>query len=392
MSRPLVNSTHAVSATPTDPQSNPFAPSPPRPRDSGLNAIGTLLSKPYDDTDDESDYGQESVHTSASRYPVARSGPVIGQAQGSMAQKVKSFEGELDTSSDTMSARVDFPSPILQKDQGHGTFGYSSSNSLPPTTGLGLQSGVPRAPSRSNSNGALQPDYHAPLEGGRLLPARSFTEPLQINYNTYPPQETGHRVAQHNINMARPPPRPILLPAPTTPISALLAAPPQPHFSPMAPPSPTGSPALSVSHDMSSSPIPAHARASSAASESIRGYNIMAEKKAFFREGQEELFSPISPRPRRAKPSGLQHGSRAISGMDFWKRFSVSVHVDEAEKQKGASSDWLSKAQANRGMIKKMAYVLVFLIALIVAAIVIAVVMSRRSKDDSGSSKTNGNL
>lgn len=66
----------------------------------------------------------------------------------------------------------------------------------------------------------------------------------------------------------------------------------------------------------------------------------MKEKKALFREGEEELLSPFSPRKGRQE-SGLRTGprrggNRGVSAVDFWKRFSVSVRLDQAGKERCA--------------------------------------------------------
>ena len=79
-------------------------------------------------------------------------------------------------------------------------------------------------------------------------------------------------------------------------------------------------------------------------SDSITGYDLLKEKKALFRGGEEEIVSPISPRKPRQE-SGLRVGVKARNGvpstMDFWKRFSVSVNkLDEVKHgQKEGSGD-----------------------------------------------------
>lgn len=100
------------------------------------------------------------------------------------------------------------------------------------------------------------------------------------------------------------------------------------------------------------------------------------------------MITPFSPRPRN-KWSRLSNGVRA-SGADFWKRFSVSVRLDEIDREKGSSSDWLSKAQAKRSILKKIAWLSALMI-LVIIAVVVAVVIVKNSKSDN-SSKTEGNL
>ncbi|WVQ74071.1 hypothetical protein IAR50_003654 [Cryptococcus sp. DSM 104548] len=364
--------------TPTAP-SNPFAPPPPRSRDSGVGAIGTMLSVPYDGSDDESDYGPSTQP--AKRHPVARQGPTIGQGgMAAVAQNVKSFEGVLDASS---GHDMGYASPDTQS---HATFGHQSS--LPPTNGLGLTASPPK-PVRSYSNGP-QPDYHVPM-AGRVEPQRSNTAPLAMPHH-YPPQPSPQRRPQPPGINTLPPPMPINLPAPASPISPFLAAPPSPHFNPMSPTSAPSSPALNrpSSPSPSLARIPANARMS-ASSASIRGFDALAEKKAMFREGEDEVMSPFSTSRPRNKPSGLRQGTRA-SGMDFWKRFSVADKLDQAERKEGPSSDWLSKAQTNRGLIKKMVFGGIFLIIVIVAAIIIIVILLKQKNGGSASDDTQGNL
>ena len=48
----------------------------------------------------------------------------------------------------------------------------------------------------------------------------------------------------------------------------------------------------------------------------------MVQKHALFRGGEEEITSPFSPRKREMRSSGLRN-ARAVSTVDFWKRFSV---------------------------------------------------------------------
>lgn len=73
----------------------------------------------------------------------------------------------------------------------------------------------------------------------------------------------------------------------------------------------------------------------------------MKEKKALFRGGEDELSSPFSPRKQGLndvringagrQESGLRVGARksmarGVSGVDFWKRFSMSVRLDQVTK------------------------------------------------------------
>ena len=58
----------------------------------------------------------------------------------------------------------------------------------------------------------------------------------------------------------------------------------------------------------------------------------MLERKALFRGGEEELMSPFSPRKTVGRQeSGLRQGVRS-SGIDFWKRLSVRIKLDQLSK------------------------------------------------------------
>jgi hypothetical protein len=70
----------------------------------------------------------------------------------------------------------------------------------------------------------------------------------------------------------------------------------------------------------------------------------MREKKALFRGGDDELMSPISPRPRRERDGrGIGQGMRrtvvGMPGGEFWKRFSVMVRTEELEKAGAGGKD-----------------------------------------------------
>lgn len=94
------------------------------------------------------------------------------------------------------------------------------------------------------------------------------------------------------------------------PVSPMLAAPPRAHFSPLAPsPSPGLGPGV-VRRDTDN--------------DSIRGHDFLREKNATFREGEEEVFTPFSPRARQAGPRVRAGGRKSVySTVDFWKRFST---------------------------------------------------------------------
>ncbi|WVQ97944.1 hypothetical protein IAU59_005063 [Kwoniella sp. CBS 9459] len=292
---------------------------------------------------------------------------------------------------------VEFPEPSLQPEQGHGrgcpqppAYGGAAATQVQSSLdytkeiGLGLtttntQPLRPAGPVRSKSddNNAFT---HA--LGHPRTPPRSNTAPLQPGSNSQqgqyppsiqvvPPHPHSHVLGkekrpQPRLNTSLSPPRTITLPPPSSPISPLLAAPPKPHFSPLSPPS---------------SPFASHSSSSGrpdSTNGSIRGFDAMAEKKAFFREGQEELMSPFSTRRTERKRVGRANTKSAmmLSGMDFWKRFSVHVKLDEAEKAQAKSgtdtgSAWLNKAQEQRGRIRKIIWAFLVLLIIIIAALVV---------------------
>ncbi|OCF37430.1 hypothetical protein I316_00551 [Kwoniella heveanensis BCC8398] len=275
---------------------------------------------------------------------------------------------------------VEFPEPSLQPEQGHGR-GYPQSPAHGDATrdhgengiGLGLthtQPLRPAGPVRSHSD-----DHNGSTHalGHPRTPPRTNTAPLQPRFNSaqsqYPPSiqvlpphpqphaQNHNARPQPRLNTSLSPPRTIALPPPSSPISPLLAAPPKPHFSPLSPPSsPFAKPSSNGRPDSTNG--------------SIRGFDAMAEKKAFFREGQEELMSPFSTRRTERKRAGRANTKSAImlSGMDFWKRFSVHVKLDEAEKAQAKAGDangsaWLNKAQEQRSRIKKIIWAFLVLVS-----------------------------
>ncbi|WVQ92887.1 hypothetical protein IAS59_006705 [Cryptococcus gattii] len=337
-----IHNTYAPS-TPT----NPFvaAPRPPK----GIGFTGNI-STAYDTgvVSDADGPIIAKLHSNTTQ-PVRCAGSIAVQVASAVEQNVKSFEGQVDVHVNHQNGAygrkpVILPTSGVQNDQSYGSSHYIPKNSISPANDRRLTS-KPQKPRR---------------------------QPIRGHYSSVP-----------NIPLAITtglfPLPPILFPAPASPISPLLAAPPQAHYFPL--PSPSSSHPSPHRHTPSSSPstprhILPHARASST-SESIKGFDLLAEKKAFFREGEEELITPFSPRPRN-KPSPLSNGVR-VSGADFWKRFSVSVRLDEIDRRKGSSSDWLSKAQAKRKQ------------TLVIIAVVVGVVIVKSSKSDN-SSKTEGNL
>ncbi|WWD22090.1 hypothetical protein CI109_106579 [Kwoniella shandongensis] len=396
----------------TPPRHRPaFAPRPDaHPRDSGFNSIGNLLSTPYD-TDDSD--GEELV-TPYNQSPIneRRPSPLpTATTEGHndvLEARVKSYESGIHTDysddDDGSTIRfkphtpikegtrwsgasrqrhqsvesrpptiVEFPEPSLQPSQGHG-FGY------PQSTASGTTAALRPSMSRSTSNPNVGPNTQQHREVPRT-PTRSRTVPDPSSMGYPPSPSTNYHLSPHHrptqpqisITTTFPltsPQRSFVLPPPSSPISPLLAAPPKSHISPLSPP---------ISPFATSSGGGSGGRSrSSSTSESIRGFDIMTEKKALFREGHEELMSPFSPRMKGMKPlalaseSGLRNGgTRRASGMDFWKRFSVSVRVDEAQRKDGGDSTWLAQAHQTRGQIKKMIFVGLLLTTCLVVILVV---------------------
>ncbi|KAK8846851.1 hypothetical protein IAR55_005939 [Kwoniella newhampshirensis] len=315
-----------------------------RPRDSGFNSIGNLLSTPYDADDSDGDEELFTPNASA-RTPTPATAPSSAKGyKGILEVKMRSLshddvEGEEDDDESTIrfkphtpikgagvsgvistnnspSSRqsmesgrvrpptiVEFPGPSLQPAQGHG-FGYPNVHQRP-------LKGDPLACTRANAN---RPNEESRIEDSPRTPPR-----IKSSTTRYPPlppnlpSRSSHHLSPHRPDQAPT----FLLPPPSSPISPLLAAPPKSHISPLSPPF---SPFATASRDSG------HSRDSSITSESIRAYDIMAEKKAFFREGHEELMSSFSP--------------------------FVSVKLYEAQRKESGDSAWLAQAQEARGRIK----------------------------------------
>jgi hypothetical protein len=70
---------------------------------------------------------------------------------------------------------------------------------------------------------------------------------------------------------------------------------------------------------------------SSSDNASIRGLDILSEKKALFRSDDEAVAAAI---PRIGGTRRQRHpGAVSVAGADFWKRFSTVVRLDEASKR-----------------------------------------------------------
>lgn len=314
-----IHNTYAPS-TPT----NPFVAAPRRPKGIGLTGN---ISTAYDTgvVSDADGPIIAKLHPNTTQpFRCARS--IAVQVASAVAQNVKSFEGQVDVHENHQNGAygrkpVVLPTSDAQNNQSHGSSHYIPNNSISPANDLRLTS-KPQKPRRSGIN--PQTDYPQPVS------IQSHSQPIRGHYPSVPNIPPA-------ITTGLFPLPPILLPAPASPISPLLAAPRQAHYSPL--PSPSSSHPSPHRHPPSSSPstpthILPHARASST-SASIKGFDLLGEKMAFFREGEEELITPFSQRSRN-KPSPLSNGVRA-SEADFWKRFSASVRLDEIDRQKGSS-------------------------------------------------------
>ncbi|WVR04543.1 hypothetical protein IAU60_001550 [Kwoniella sp. DSM 27419] len=386
------------------------------PRDSGIGAIGAFFIMPYD-RDAESD-GDDTILTPSSTpsstppgskasrpepVPQARRvsfnvAPLVrvstakgykNALQARIQAGVGVDEDEEDDGSDyggdqggKRVSSVRFPAPSLQPAQGHGR-GYPPPSPSPQPKVQPRALGTvtrPLPPARSYSdNRATASQRVFPM------PPRSNTAPTYPPVSTQAPQPMtssrwqGHAHAQAQLaidTVTLTPPQTFFLPPPTSPISPMLAAPPRPRLKPLSPPSSPFAQGTGLT------------RVDSSDNGSVRGFDVMVEKKALFREGQEELLNPFSTRRpgKRAVPGRM--GTKSIllmsgMGVDFWKRFSVHVRLDEQEKaQSGKSgtaqgSAWLNDAQNTRGRIKKIIWAFMVLLVLIVAAVVVCFVIVR---------------
>ena len=261
-------------------------------RDSSVSAFDFMeaMLAPYErddnvgDSDEEQDESEESEEIVT---PVERPGPRVGDKRDKTPEKVV---GEDCTRS-------------LE-----GSVGDEDIISFPAT---GVEE---RTPKRKTVI-----DFPAP----NLHPVKSRSPPMShpapdVSRGAQPPRPSLSTPRGNTYTIPH-------LPSSGVPISPHLAAPPGTALSP--PRSPFASPARS-----------------SGSSESITGLDLLKEKKALVRGGDDEVFSPISPRKGRQE-SGLRPGAKPRAGvpstMDFWKRFSMSVNKMEGVEMsaKGQSQD-----------------------------------------------------
>lgn len=281
-------------------------------------AIGNMLASPYDASEDES---FETLKT-----PVTPERPRMGKVRESRYQapgkdtlmkRIQSFEGELKTAGKHLRDSIysdDEDGAILAFDK------PSPRKSILKTTTTNTQSRSVRPPTVVHFP---QPTFVSPVRSAEPIRSHPVRPHIQI-----PGSPEGHHIgssADGHQNDAYIIPS---LPCSGTPVSPHLALPP------LAPPrSPFAAAAAAYNGPGSRGSV------SSISSESIKGYEVMKEKKALFREGEDELLSPFSPRKGRQE-SGLRTGprrgvNRGVSTVDFWKRFSVSVRMNQAARAGG---------------------------------------------------------
>ncbi|WOO82797.1 uncharacterized protein LOC62_04G006283 [Vanrija pseudolonga] len=210
---------------------------------------------------------------------------------------------------------------------------FSGQSTPPPQQQRQLQQ---QAPSPQQQQQQQQQQFQQPSPQSypaNNLPAGPPRQPVVINFPTpniaSPPTPTtptrGGGSPQPQLHAPRPE-RPTVnvhmqTPISHPPISPMLAAPPRAVISPLTPP----------------------------ASPGIQAFDQLREKHAAFREGEDEVFTPFSPRARQAGPrvrapqakSGLAaRMSRpfTMGPVDFWKRFSTAGHLARHDKE----SQWIS--------------------------------------------------
>lgn len=203
---------------------NPFVAAPRRPK--GIGPTGDL-SAAYD-TGVVSDADGPIIgklHSNTSQ-PVRCAESIAVQVASAVAQNVKSFEGQVDVHANHQNGAYGKKTLVLpisgaQNNQDHGSSHYIPNHSISPANDLRLTS-KPQKPRLSDIN--PQADYPQPV------PIQSHNQPIRGNYPSVPN-------APPAITFGLFPLPSILLPTPASPISPLLAAPPQGHcpLSPLLP-------------------------------------------------------------------------------------------------------------------------------------------------------------
>ena len=249
----------------------------------GLSSIGNMLAAPYSEQP---------------RVVEQRNHHITAQAT---SDRVHSYSGDIEQDSaysDDESAVLAFDRPALNNQSSQRA---APSNQARPPTVVHFPEPTLISPVHANE----------PIRPARREPPRRPN--IQIPNSPHTPSQSPG--GQFSIPS---------LPSSGTPISPHLALPPL--QSPRAP---------FANHSNSSR---GSVSSVSSSSESIRAFDLMKEKKALFREGEEELMSPF----RERKEGGRQEsgprphprrGNRPVTDY-FWKRFSVSVRLDERGQER----------------------------------------------------------
>ncbi|CAK9784927.1 hypothetical protein CC85DRAFT_326779 [Cutaneotrichosporon oleaginosum] len=295
------------------PATNPFATpnssvtnlgAPPRDDDrnsTNLSSIGGLLMS--SSWDDAPKIRQGRARSSTIVHAPSPAPTAHEYSSSTLHARVQSLEGELDDDNHR-SFFSDASGPIAPARVG-------ASASAPPPRGDSLREGQPPA-------GGSGMTFPVATPSPRIQQA-----PLPQSYPESPYQQPRPPQGMQGNPQGQGPPAGILQPRPqrpgiqvalpvfagAAPVSPMLAAPPRAHFSPMVP-----------------SPSPSNDNAS------IRGHDFLREKNATFREGEEEVFTPFSPRARQAGPRARAPGRKSVySTVDFWKRLSHVARSHEKE-------------------------------------------------------------
>lgn len=254
----------------------------------GFASIGNMLSSPYDE--------EPSTPLPITPQTPQRTSPMrprIGTVRGEMytppgkshlLDRVQSFEGQVDDhdqfddDDDEIMLAFDRPSPSKL----HRVYDRQSEESgrVRPQTIIDFPEPTLASPIPLRVN--PRPHFHRQASDP-IIPQQTRVTPQRPHIQIPTPTHSPSRHDQYTIPA---------LPCSGTPISPHLAAPPS-LLPPQSPFGPNSS-----------------GRRGSTGSDSIKGFDMMKEKKALFRGGEEELFTPFSPRKQRRQESGLRHGFR----------------------------------------------------------------------------------
>lgn len=267
----------------------------------GFASIGNTIASPYN-SEDESHESLRTLITPQSSPPrvgIVQETRYLPPGKDALIARVQSYEGKLDRDGSYYSDEFDD-----DNDEDGGMLAFDK-----PSPG-------PSPRKEQETRPAARP-----------ITVVHFPEPTLISpMRSHEPIRSSPQRPQIQIPSSSPSPRPILhhdssghftiptLPCSGTPVSPHLALPRSPFAAAQA---------------------GFRESVSSISSESIRGFEVMKDKKALFRGGEEELMSPFSPRTTGGRqesglrPGPRRGGARGVSTVDFWKRFSVSVRLDQ---------------------------------------------------------------